>query len=350
MKCRADREKVLRSLVSVSPGLSQREILQQSMCLVFHKGRVHTFNDVIACSAPTPLEMEGAVRAKNCIDILSKVPDKIMEFETKGKRLHIRGAEGAMRETSIVLEEEVLLPIESIEKPDTWETLDGDFFEAVGVVHSCAAKDTTRFALTCVEIHPNYLQACDTFQIARFPISINVKRPVLVAADAIQRISGCGMTAFAETPSWMHFKNEDGLVVSCRKWIEDYPNLDKFVETVDGESITLPGGLNELVDRLDVFAQDNVAGSVITIDLRKDLIIMQGDGAYGWHKEALNVNFEGEPIQFMIPPKLLLSIADKAASCLVSEGKLVVTSSKFTYVTCTTPETDVTSKEEETAA
>ena len=58
-----NRELFLEQLESVQPGLSTREIIEQSSCYVFRGGEVITFNDEIACSQKCDIGIEGAVRS-----------------------------------------------------------------------------------------------------------------------------------------------------------------------------------------------------------------------------------------------------------------------------------------------
>src|SRR5687768_12406403 len=57
---RVDRENLLRALESVTAGLAHREIIEQSGSFVFKDGNVITFNDEIACTATSPLKIQGA--------------------------------------------------------------------------------------------------------------------------------------------------------------------------------------------------------------------------------------------------------------------------------------------------
>jgi hypothetical protein len=70
---RINREEFLRNLESVEPGLSPREILEQSSCFIFQKGWIKTFNDEVACKIKSPLKLEGAVQAAPLLAILSAI-------------------------------------------------------------------------------------------------------------------------------------------------------------------------------------------------------------------------------------------------------------------------------------
>lgn len=301
-----------------------------------------TFNDAICCRVRSPMPfLTGAIRASNLLDILGKHPDSTLEVSVKKSKIVLIGSDGARRETGIAREEEVTSPYKSVEPPKEWNKLDENFFEAVSVAASCAGKDATRFTLTCVHITKDFVEACDTSQIARYPVKMDIEKDFLVRAEDISRVTGFGMLEYSVTDGWIHFRDSGDMIISVRKWLEDYPVLDDFVKDAgDDATFTMPGGLDELVSRLEIFAKDNAEDDSIMVTLRKDYVELEGSGAYGYHKEGMTTVYNGEPVKFLIPPKLLCSLSAKSADCSVSANKLSVKSLKFSYATCTTPMED----------
>jgi DNA polymerase III sliding clamp (beta) subunit (PCNA family) len=329
---RVSRELLLKVLESVSPGLSARELLEQSSCYVFTGGQVYTFNDEVACYRKSPLALEGAVKAKPLVDLLSKMVEDDIEIEQKDGELLVTGKR---RKAGIRMEEEVRLNIDVLEEPEKWRKLPAEFSEAVSIVHSCASSEASQFVLTCVHIHPEYIEACDRFQIARYPVKSGVKEEVLVRADSLKKIIGFDMTEVSETGSWIHFRNPAGLTIACRRYVDVYHNLDAYI-TADGTTpVNLPGGLDEVVAKAEIFSGENAAGNLIRVDLRSDRIVITGEGASGWFKEMKKIHYKGDPIQFLISPKLLVEVTSKSEKCGVSSGRLFIDSGKFVYASCT---------------
>jgi DNA polymerase III sliding clamp (beta) subunit (PCNA family) len=329
---RVGREALLKVLESVSPGLSTRELLEQSSCYVFTGGQVFTFNDEVACYRKSPLAIEGAVKAKPLVDLLSKMVEDDVEIEQAEGELIVSGKR---RKAGIRMEEEVRLNIEVLEEPETWRKLPKDFSDAIAIVHSCASSEASQFVLTCVHIHPDYVEACDRFQIARYPLDTGVEEEVLVRADSIKKICGFDMTEVSETGSWIHFRNPAGLTIACRRYVDEYHNLDAYITPKGTTAVSLPGGLDEVVAKAEIFSGENAAGNLIRVDLRSDRIVITGEGASGWFKEMKKVNYKGSPIQFLISPKLLLEVTSKSEQCGVSRERLFIDSGKFVYASCT---------------
>ena len=325
-----NREELLNQLESVLPGLSQREIIEQSSCFVFLDGQVITYNDEISCSHESCLDIKGAIVAMPLINILRKLPDEILEVSTTKKELLIKGK--SRRRISIRLEVEIELPIESIKKPKKWKDLPDDFADAISMVKSCAGKNETEFTMTCIHLTPEYIEACDNYQAARFMTEMDLKKDVLVRKESLKYIISLDMTEFGETKSWIHFRNSTGLVLSCRRFVEDYQSLSKILK-VKGEPTILPKGLKEAAERAMVFSAENSEDSRVTINLQKGRLTIKGEGASGWFKEDKKVKYNGSDLSFTIDPTLLIDLVQRHNKCQISKKQLIVRVGKFKYTT-----------------
>ena len=344
---RVGREELLRVLESASMGLASREILEQSTCLVFTQdGRVVSFNDEVSASRQSPLNgVAGAVKAKPLLELLSKLSEDELDVDQVGGELQVKGKR---RKAGIRMEAEVMLPIETVDVPEVWRDLPTTFGEAVSIVHSCASAEESQFVLTCVHIHPEWMEACDKFQIARYPMETGVQESVLVRASSLKKILGLDMTEVSETGSWIHFRNPAGLVVSCRRYLDEYSQLDKFLSKEGTTPFSLPGGLEEALEKAQIFSAENISGNRVLVDMRSDRIVFEGQGSSGWYKEMKKITYTGEPLSFLIAPKLLLEVSKKSNECAVAAGRLFIDSGKFRYVTCTVlPEDSAPSVEDD---
>lgn len=329
---RVNREQLLKVLESVAPGLASREILEQSSCFVFHKGRVVTFNDAVACSRASPLNIQGAVKAKPLLDLLSKLDEDELDIEVKESELIVHGAR---RKAGIRMEAQVMLPIESVDVPDTWRKLDPDFSDAIDKIASCASSEESQFVLTCVHIHPDWMEACDRFQIARYPMKTGVEKSILVKAASLRRIVGYDMTEVSETVSWIHFKNPSDLVISCRRYLDDYKEVGKYLTKDGTEPVTLPGNLEDVVSRSEVFSIDNATGNNLIISLRENQAMIRGEGTTGWYREAKEIKYSGPPVTFLIAPKLLLEVAKRSTDVRIGEKRIFFDTGKMLFTAAT---------------
>lgn len=325
-----EREQLLKELESVAPGLSAREVIEQSSCFVFQNGSVATFNDEIACFQGSCLNIEGAVQADKFLALLRKMSDKTIDITAEKEELRIKGKSG--RRAGIAMESKIALPLDSIVKPKSWQPLSEDFHEAITMVETCVGRDQTQFHLTCIHICPDWIEACDNVQVARFSIKTNIKKPILIRKEALKHVVSLGMTEFGKTKHWAHFRNPNGLNISCRLYVESYPDATDLFKT-KGIKTQLPKGIEKAVERASIFSSTNVNEDHVAVKVTGGKVSVRGEGAAGWYTETKKINYSGKPLLFTISPYLLNEIVSKYSECHIGKGRLKVEMGKFVYMT-----------------
>lgn len=340
-----NREELLKQLESVTPGLSPREIIEQSGCFAFLKGKVLTFNDEISCWTECCLRITGAVPAKPLLESLRKMPEETLEVHIDEGKLVLKGKR---RRARVALKTSVTLPFKSVGEPKKWTTLPTDFLEAVNLVHRCAGKDEKKLEVY-VHIHPERIEACMEHQVGHFRTHTDLPKPILVRRDSIKHIVLLGMVEFGLAVEWTHFRNPNGVVLSCRHVMEEsFPDTSKVL-SIKGTKIVLPKGLADAAERAAVFSEENAEDNDVTVILKPGKVIVIGSGASGDFREVKNVKYNGEEMMFMVSPKLLADLTRKYNEAWITPDTLKVRAGKFTYVTALGPMEDkAEGKEEET--
>lgn len=335
MPYHVNRSEFLARLECVQPGLSPRDIVEQSSCLVFRGGAVWTYNDEVACRATSglPKDFEGAVQAKQLLDVLRKLGEDDVELHLGEKELIVVGKG---RRAGVRMDEEILLPLDKLERPqkEMWRELPENFTDAVGMVAECAGKDESQFAMTCVHFHGKWIEACDNSQLTRYRIKTGIEKPFLVRRDSLKHITTLGMTRISETDAWVHFRNGNGLTLSCRRYIESYPDLNPLLTVEAPEQINLPKGLVEAAQKAEIFSAENPDSNNVIIEIKPGKLRIKGVGVFGWYSEVKKINYNAAPIAFLIGPKLLATICKKHNECAIGNGRLMVDGGKWKYVTC----------------
>lgn len=336
---KVNREELLKILTAVSPGLAQKEMVEQTTCFVFRDGEVCTFNEEQSCSMKLPWDgfPEGAIQSKPLLELLKRLKGKTLNIGVKGGslRISIDDKESKTRKMSqIRLEQEITLPVEHVEKPGKWKKLPKDFIKAIDMVRRCASEDESQFVLTCVHIHPDFIEACDDEQVAHYKIKTGLKSPTLIRAKSLQHIVSLNPTEFSETEKWFHFKMGSGAVLSCCRYVEEFSDTASVLE-VDGTEATIPKDIGETIGLATVFSSDNVLNDSIFVKFSPGQMVVEGHGSNGWYKEKREVDYDGPSVGFRIEPQLLLEIAKRGEKCVIGEGRLCVSGKDWVYVSST---------------
>lgn len=330
MQTQINRSQLLQELELVEPGLAPKEIIDQSSCFIFKDGYVTTYNDEVAATHECCLNIEAAIQAKGLLEILRKLNEDTLTITIEEGELLFKGKG---RRLGLTVDAEIRLPIDSIEQPEKWKKLPENFCEALGMVQQCAGKDESRFDLTCVHLAKAWIEACDGLHLMRYSIKTGIKASILVRRTSIRHIVTLGMVGISETTQWVHFKNRGGLILSCRRYVEEYPDLTGVFEVGETTSMTLPKGLVEAAERAQVFSSENVADDDVLIELRSGRLMIEGRGLTGWFQEVKKVTFAGAPLKFKISPAMLSELVKAHRECEIGEDKLKVDGDGFVYVT-----------------
>lgn len=341
-KFQVNREKLLTCLEAVSPGLTAKDVTEQSSCFAFKDGWVYTFNDEMSvrCPGALPEDFVGAMPAKPLLELLRSMPDEVLTAAVvaDGHRhqLVFAGA-GKWKQSGVLLDLEVHLDYKAVDEAKKWLPLPPGFAEAVALVAECAGNDESQFLSTCVHVHPKWIEACDDFQLSRWRIKTGVDKPYLVRHTALRHVAGLGATKFGFGPNWVHFRAKGGLQLSCRCYWDQYPNMSSHFE-VDGEPITLPKDLAKAVEAAAIFTDDNPESDHVRVDLKPGKLRLRGVGVYGWYNETRSLSaYNGPAIGFYISPKILSRLVQKYDACVMTADKLKVTHENYRYVTSLVP-------------
>jgi hypothetical protein len=336
---RVNREKLLQLLESLEPGRAGRETIQQSTCFVFSQGACATFDGEMACWGPTgPMglgSLTGAVRGDILLGQLRLWPEDEIDINPDGDKLVIQGNG---QRAKVAMEAQVLLPVDKVEcaQPTDWHKLPDDFADAAALVSKCAGDDEKQFPLPCCHLTPKGLEARDAVQVARWETSLPVPEGVLVRATQVKHAGNLGVTEMALTGNWLHFRNPGGLRLSMRRFLQDYVDVDKYLNLPDGHELQLPPGLKDAAERAALAVSVDGKDAKITVDLRPGGILVTGQSVAGHFAKPYKATYDGPPFRFVISPDLLTSIVEQHQSVqIVINGfasRLKVDGGRYTYV------------------
>lgn len=306
-----NRMEFLQALESVECGLSPKDALEQSSCFAFKRGRVMCYNNEVyaRCSSGLPADFEGAVHGKLC-EAVRKLPDDEVRIRIESDELCVEG----LRDSSYVhIQPKVVLPVDDVEKPvkGAWKPVEQEFSEGLQLVVESCARDEQEFRITCVHVHPDYVEAADGLTHARFQVATGIKESCLIRAQGMKAVALRGPTECQDTEGWLHYRNGSGVTISTRKYSdEEYWDFSKHLE-IRGTPTTLPKGLVQAAERLEVFSKENSDDNVVRVEILRDRVKLEAIGVSGRQTHRSKVKYAGKPVSFKIGLKVLSRLVDQ---------------------------------------
>jgi len=309
-----ETQELINALTIVKPGLSNKEIIEQSTDFVFQNGMVVTYNDEISVRHPIDLEIEGAVKADEFYKFLNKTKAKKVLFKQEGNKILMKA--GRSKVTLNV--KEVALDLSEIQTKKKWEDFNADLFSAAEFVSFAASKDASTPALTCVHFRPGLVEATDKYRVAVF--ECDVDKEFLLPADLLPILKKINPAQICMQNEWVHFRNESGTELSSRVLSAQYPDLNKI--WIEGaQELQLPDKLLDIVERAAVFASDDFEyDRMLDLKIVGNLVTVNSKSESSEFEETTKIEYDGPELKFRIVVTVLYDILKKEASTVLIKG------------------------------
>lgn len=327
-----NKKELQQALEIVKPGLANKETFEQSNAFAFINGKVVTYNDEISVSHTVKgLDITGAIQANELYKLLSKLKTEEIEIEVTDNEIQIKAGRA---KAGLTLQSEIKLPIESIGKIGKWQTLPENFNKAMQFTMGSCSRNMTQPLLTCVHVSKEGCEATDNFRIAQYLFDTPMKaESFIIPANSVAVICKMKPTHVTNGEGWVHFKNENGSVLSCRVFENDeFPAVSQFMK-VKGQKVTLPKSTIEILDRAMIFSKsDFMLDETVSIKIDNKRFEISSKSTNGWFEEKVNIDYTGQPINFMITPYLMKDILNETLNCTVSEDRIKFEGKGWGYV------------------
>lgn len=326
-----DRLALLQALEIVKPGLSSKDVIEQSTSFAFIDGRVVTYNDEISISHPVSAAgITGAVKADELYQILGKIKKPEIHVECTDTELIFKAGKATVRLTRA---ERITLPIDEIGETGEWSKLPKSFCKHLRFALRGVSSDMSRPILTCAHIKQNgVIESTDSYRIVQCK---GKKMPVenfLLSGGVIPDVIKAAPTHISMGAGWVHFKTEEGTVISCRVFNDKFVAVDAFLE-FEGVEVTFPSIIKDVIDRASVFAkQDKATDESITIELKKGSCKVSAQSVSGSFEEVIKMDYNEDTLSFVIVPQLFKDILTETSSCKIGDGRVTFEGDDWKYL------------------
>ena len=329
-----NKQELITALERVKPGLGTNDKIKQSTSFAFLGDKVVTYNDKISISHPIEgLDLTGVIASKELYSLLKRI--KADEINITSVKNEIKIKAGPI-EAGLRLEKEVKLPLEDeLSIPEEWNLLPDNFVSGLKFCMGCASSDFAHPILTCVHVLvEGSMEASDNLRIARYTLQKKLTgvADFLIPAKSCAEVVKLNPSEIAETKGWMHFKTEDGTILSCRVWDDAYVDIGDFLE-VEGVPVTFTKEVIDALSRASIFSKrDSVLDEEVEIAFKNKRIVIQGSSDVGWIKETIRTKYDDQSLTFTIAPYLLKDILKETDTCILSENRMKFSSDDWEYV------------------
>lgn len=320
------RTALLQMLEGLTPGLSPREFTEQSSHFVFRDGEVATFNEFIACRQKIGLAISGAVDAAPLLKFLRTSNEREIAVRTESGKLILSGQSMTAQ---LPLAEDQSPIDDAVEKSGEWKEIGPEFIDAIARAIPLVSEDETKFPITCIHLHPDFIEATDNEQMIRVRVDTGLAEPLLLRGRSFLPMTKMGLVRMSITAKWIHLRNRTGFSCSYEKHKEPYPDLNPLLET-NGHLCAFPKNLVSICQQsATILGADQ---DWITVAMQRNKMTLKAAGKNGEFEESTPIQYDGPAFEFIIDPAILQRIADNYSIVEITANLLKAAGENWAYV------------------
>jgi len=326
------RTDLVQALEIVKPGLAGTDIIEQSTSFAFLNGRVATYNDEISISHPVEgLDITGAIFAEEMYAILKKLKGEDIDIKQEGNEIILTSGKS---EVGFILQSEIKLPLEEVGDIGKWKKLPDNFLKGLQFTIPNCSSSSSAPILNCIHITKKEVEACDNYRISRVTLASEFPtEEFLIPKESAQVVLKLAPTHVAFGKGWVHFGTpEKHTILSCRIVEEKFPQLNDHLN-LQGDKLTLPDTISEILDRASVLAKrDNAKTEDVCLSFSKGVLTVSSDSESGsWFRETCRVRFSDE-LTFHIIPSFMIDILKETHELIKGEKTIKLEGKNWEYL------------------
>jgi len=328
-----NKKQLQDALEIVKPGLASKELIEQSTSFAFIKGRVVTYNDEISVSHPVPgLEIEGAIEAENLYKFIKKIKKDEFDLTITGNEVLLTSGRS---KAGLILQSEIKLPLQSdLSQKGKWKSLPAKFVDSLNFSMIAFTRGISRGVLICAHVNKEgFVESSDGYRLIHCELGEPMPTETfLIPVSSATEMIRLHPTQIAEGKGWMHFKNEEDTIISCRLFSEDdFPN-SKALIAIKGTRLVLPEITSEVLERAMVFSKrDHLLEESVDLTIKDNRLKVESKSDTGWFVEEINFKCQ-HTLAFSITPYLLANILQQTKECELTEDKIKFQGEDWIYV------------------
>lgn len=329
-----DRKELIEVIKAVQPGLVKDNIVELADFISFNDNEIVSYNNEISISYPYDTGIVGAVKGDELLKILQAMPDNIKIEKKKDKLVIFKSGKNKIKaELNLLDIQDNTWP----EIPEDFEELSSNFNEGLKFCLFSTATDPSMGALNCILIGEHGIVSCDNFRATHYTLELQEKespKQLLIPLNLAKTLVNYDIKLFAQDEAWLFFEDNFGVIICCKKVEYEYPAKQVYnLFKSNGETITLPEGFQDVLERSEILSQIDMENQkIVKLELTKNKIIISSSGNIGAYKEEQKIDYDNEDITIMINPVHLKQILKQSNEFILTESNINFKTDTFNHV------------------
>jgi len=344
-----NRNQLVGIIKNLSPGLANKEIIEQSTHIIFYRNHICSYNDEIFVAFPFNCDFKGTVEADLLLKIISKFEEEQIKMEINPGKEGFVDIYGDVNHATLtlIIDSPIFEHLDNIlnlcyaEK--NWSKLPTDFQVGAEMCAFSASRDRTLGAMCCLRVMGEDILSTDKYRIGWYVMESGMGTFLIEADHAMQISRYKLLTLYALSGGWIHFKSNDGMFMSCRivEPPENQIDLKSFFGTnQDSIRMKLPSDLIKRAELAGVLSEGKTATErQVDLKFEGDLVTCSSVSEKGAiHSQSKLEKPVPFPINLQISPDLLIEILKFVSSTVILQrmdeerGKAIFRTKGFSHL------------------
>jgi len=324
---KVQKQKLKDVISNLKPGISKKATMEQSDAIIFDTDTVRTYNDEVSVLAPLKTGIKGAVSSKELISYLDKCTADEFELSVDNNILLLKGKRS---KAGIKIDSDIKLSFDEISIEDSWQDLPKDFVEAINFTSFTTSNDMSKPVLCNIYIKDSYACSSDNKRATKYEMESEIENEFLIDKDSAKQLCNYSPIEYMVSDSWIHFRNENKVIFSCRNSCLKFPNIDSIMN-VSGDSVSFPRNIESMLEEVKPFAVDDYGNDAVTVTLSKNNITVKTQSRKGFAEHSKKIRFDGD-IEFAIKLSFLCELVKLDSKIQITDSLLKISGDNFEHV------------------
>jgi hypothetical protein len=216
-----------------------------------------------------------------------------------------------------------------------WKQLPENFNNTVSFVSLGCASGLLNPKLICIHVNEKgFIESSDNSRIIHCKVENIPVKTFLIPGNSAELVIKYKPVKIAQEVDWVHFKNEEGTIISCRTFNDTFVDTSQFLNLKSKNKIEFPTNINDILENAIVFVKkESSFGEFVNIHIENNQIIVSSKTDFAWFEQKQRIKYSGDKVQFLIKPNLLKDILTKTNICYLLDKMLLFKGEDWLYLT-----------------